>query len=393
MIDFDQILDWKRSGFYPYFPVIESASSSKVKVRGSGEVYMLASCDYLGLSNDSRMKQAAIDAIARFGTNVCGSVAFSGLTEIHEALQHEIAEFMGMEAAVIFPTSYLANIGLLTTIGESEHLLVLDASNHVSIFHGARLSGAKIRTFPHLDYNALEGILRRSRDARSAFVITDGLFSADGDYADLERICAIAKRYDAKVVVDAAHDIGTLGRNGRGLAEDRGVIDSVDFIVGTMSKAMGSTGGFVTGRAPALELLRHFAAPHTSSRVVSPGVAAASLKAIEIVKREGVPRREVLARNVDALWRGLCDIGFKTSRTGSPVIPIYVNGPRSAVKAAAQLQAEGICVCAMVSPSVPTGGDRLRLNVTNLFDAADIAEILDIFARSFESPAYADCFA
>lgn len=377
----DQLHAWKEQGIYPYFPIAHDAPGRIVRMQDGIDCIMLASCDYLGLSNDARMKQAAIEAIQRFGTNICGSIAFSGMTEIHSALQSSLQSFMGTEDAIIFPTSYLANIGAISTIAGPDDLLLMDANNHVSLFQAARLSQAKIRTFSHLNYDVLAGILRRNAGKRRALIITDGLFSADGDYADLRAICQLADTYNALVVVDSAHDLGIHGETGRGLTQEQGVAERVNLIVGTMSKAMGSTGGFVAGRKTLIDRMRHFAGAYHSSRAVSPGVAAASLAALNVVQQEGDARRASLFQNTEHLWCGLKAKGFETSDSASPVIPIYLANAETVLRATKFLQDNGVCVCGMISPSVQVGSERLRLNVTNMLTHDDCDKTIGVFER------------
>lgn len=381
----DMLEAWRSEGIYPYFPVAQSATGAKVSYRGLDSLYMLASCDYLGLANDPRLKKAAIRAIEIFGTNISGSIAFSGFTELHETLQHDIARFMQCEDAALFATSYLANVGILATVAGPGDLIAMDAHNHVSLFDGARLSGATLRTFPHRDYDRLERMMQRSTKG-GKFIVTDGLFSADGDLADLDKICEIARHYDARVIVDAAHDVGVFGASGAGLAEVAGRTHDVWLTVGTMSKAFGSTGGFVAGDRTTIDRLRHYAPTSTSSRSISPGVAAASIAALKVASSEGGTRRDRLWRNCRALWETIQDEGLRTSGVASPVLPIYTKGTEETLRASRILQEAGILTCAMIAPSVPYSRERLRLNVTSHFDEAQIIEIAGILRDVTRAP-------
>lgn len=374
-----QVAEWKSRGIYPYFPVIEEPCGRTVRIQGEGEVIMLASCDYLGFSNDARIKRAAIDGIERFGTNICGSLAFSGMTVLHMELESALEEFMGTESAIIFPTSYLANLGCLSTITGPEDLLLFDSQNHVSLFHGARLSRGTLRTYRHNDIGMLEGLLKRGLSFSNRFIVTDGLFSADGDYANLVEIANLADRYDASIIVDSAHDIGTLGDAGRGIVDACGLLDRVDLIIGTMSKAFGSTGGFIAGKASLITHIRHAAGPFHSSRAVSPGVAAASIKAIELMKSEGAARRIQLTANSLRLNDGLRQRGYDTMHSCSPVIPVLFGDTNRTLEATSWLRKHGVLVCGMIPPSTPEKGARLRLNVTSFLNEIDISSVLELF--------------
>jgi 7-keto-8-aminopelargonate synthetase-like enzyme len=369
----------KAEGNYPFFPIIEGPAGRNVKVRGIGDTIMLASCDYLGLSNDERIKAAAIEGIKQFGTNICGSLAFSGRTTIHEQLEDSIKTYMGTESSIIFPTSYLANLGCLSTVATHDDVLLFDNQNHVSLFGGARMSEATLRTYKHNDMDMLESLLKWSHGFKKRFIVTDGIFSAIGDYAKLDTIVQLAKKYDAAIILDSAHDLGVLGENGRGLAEHFNVLDDIDLIVGTMSKAMGSTGGFVVGKEKYIGKMHYASGPYHSSRAVSPGVAAASVKAFEIAKTEGAQRRHQLSKNTLAINKGLMSLGFDTMGTSTPVVPVLIKDTERTIAVTMWLQKHSILVCGMVPPSTPTNSARLRLNVTSMLNEQDIDTVLNVF--------------
>lgn len=385
-MEYDRLVrEWKEKGIYPYFPVVESPSDRLVRIRGESQAYMLASCDYLGLSNDNRLKMAAISGVMEYGTNICGSLAFSGMTVIHNELERAIQNFMHVEDAIIFPTSYLANLGCLSTICGVNDLLIFDSQNHVSLYHGAALSRATLRTYKHGDMDMLDGILRRAKNFKKLFIVTDGLFSADGDYANTTKICELASKYGARVIIDSAHDIAAFGDQGRGVLDTVADTSCIDLIVGTMSKGFGSTGGFVAGREQLITQMRHAAGPFHSSRAVSPGVAAASREAINIVRIEGAERRDRLNKNAARMLNGLNEMGLDTMGSCSPVIPILIRDSTKTLIAASKLRKRGIIVCAMLPPSTPEGAARLRLNVTCLFHDEDIEDMLAVFKDTLVS--------
>lgn len=373
--------EWKSTGIYPYFPVIEGPSNRVVNIEGEGSVVMLASCDYLGLSNDERVKNAAIDGVRRFGTNICGSLAFSGRTLIHRDLEDSLRDYMGTEDVALFTTAYLANLGAISTISESNDLLLYDSQNHVSLFHGAKLASSTLRTYPHNDMYVLEKLLKRGGTFNKRFIVTDGLFSSDGDFANLEAIAVLAERYDAEIIVDSAHDLGTVGPQGRGLAAELNLTDKVALTIGTMSKAFGSTGGFVAGSKAYIQQIKHAAGPFHSSRAVSPGVAAASLQAIELVKNDGDWRRVALRKNSIRLLKGLQDAGYDTMDSNSQIAPVLLKDTKRTLQASMFLRKHGVIVCPMIPPTTPMNAAILRLNVTSMLTDSDINLILEAFRK------------
>ncbi|GAA1368105.1 7-keto-8-aminopelargonate synthetase-like enzyme [Brevibacterium luteolum] len=277
-----------------------------------------------------------------------------------------------------------ANLAVLTSLAGPEDVIINDRLNHVSIFMGARLSGAKVRTYQHNDMRRLEAILSSTTDKRRRIIVTDGLFSADGDLAPLDTITGLAETYDAMVVVDEAHSFGCLGPRGLGAADHFGVLDKVDVIVGTMSKAIGSTGGFVVTSHDIQLLLRTTAPSYTSSRGASPAVAGATLKALEIIEHDGPELRARLAENVKYISSRLRVEGIDLADTSSQVLPVMIGSEDTTIRVAHWLIEHGVFAAAFTFPNVPRGKGRLRIGVTAAHTRAECDELIDRLLQARE---------
>ena len=386
MFDFiSAVPKWIDQDIYPYFPVIESATDRTVYVEGIGRTIMYASCDYLGLSNDDRIKKAAIAAIEQFGTNVCGSIIFSGYTTIHRKLTRELEAFFNTGEALLFPTSYLANLGVLSTLYGTDDVIICDRQNHVSLFQGASLSGAKVAIYRHNDMNMLEKQLRKHAKAAKRLIVVDGLFSADGDYVDLPSVVSLAERYNAQIMLDSAHDFGLVGENGRGVAEHFGLLDRIDILIGTMSKALGSTGGFVICNSTMATQLRHASGPFHSSRTISPGVAAASLKALEVLREEGKERRQRVHELSNHFIAGARANQYDVLNTISPIIPVMLGSTDLTLQATSYLRSRNVLVSAFIPPATPSNKARLRFGITYNHTPQDIDHTTQLLSAMSES--------
>lgn len=368
---------WEAEGVSPFFPTIESNAGNRVRMNGRDGVLMFGSCDYLGLSQSPAVAEASIQAIRLFGTNTYGAQALCGHTLLHEGIEQHLARVHGKDAALLFPSGMSANLAVLTTLAGPDDVIINDRLNHVSLFMGAGLSGAKVRTYQHNDMNRLEAILSSSMDKRRRLIVTDGLFSADGDLAPLDQITSLAETYDAMVVVDEAHSFGCVGPRGLGAADHFGVVDKVDVIVGTMSKAIGSTGGFVVTDDQSQLLLRTSAPSYTSSRGASPAVAGATLRALEIIEDDGAALRTRLAENVEYLSSRLRVAGIDLGDTSSQVLPVMIGSEDTAIRVAHRLIELGVFTAAFTFPSVPRGRARLRVGVTATHSRAECDELIE----------------
>ena len=347
----------------------------------------LASNNYLGLRDHPRVREAAIRAIQELGVGSAAGRNAADRTRFHEQLERRLAEFKQVEAVVTFQSGYVANIGTIPVLVSAEDLVVYDELSHASTVDGVRLSDGARRTYPHGDTTALESILRdarrRSRGTpryREILVITDGVFGMDGEIAPLPDICAAAERYGATVMVDDAHGSGVLGHGGRGTVDHFGLHEKVRIHVGTLSKALGSAGGFVGCDATTREQLLRRARPIAYSTLLPPGIAAAGIAALEVLEREP-ERLERLWANAKHFRTGLRRLGFDTGASETPIVPIVTRDPIIARQLADRLSDEAITVQPIVPPTVAADRARVRTIVSSEHTRADLDHCLDVLAR------------
>jgi len=378
----DTYLRWEREQRSPYFPVIEDNHGNAVRTDRHEDLLMFGSCDYLGLSQEPALKAAAIDAIERFGTNTYAAQLTCGHTRIHHDVEARLREQTGRPGALLFPSGMLASIAAVSVLAGSEDVVICDRLAHVCLFMGGQLSGAQIRTFPHNSTRRLEAILKESGDKRRRVIVVDGLYSADGDYAPLDEITALAEAYDAMVVVDEAHSFGAVGPNGLGAADLYGVLDKVDVVVGTMSKALGSIGGFiVTGEAFEREL-RYMAPSYTSSRGAAPAVAGATWAALNLLETDGPRLRARLAANTGLVTEALLAADFDLLQTRSHIVPVVVGDEDRTVDVVNWLMDNGIMVATFTYPHVPMGSGRLRIGVSSRHTAEECEFLVETLVKA-----------
>jgi 8-amino-7-oxononanoate synthase len=343
------------------FP-LESATGPIVNHAGRA-VILLSSNDYLGLSTHPQVIQAAIEATERYGTGSGASRLVSGTLPPHTALENALAKFKGAEASLVFGAGYLANIGVIPNLIGRGDLIFADRLCHASLIDGCRLSQAEFRVFRHGDCAHLEALLRRRASNRRTLIITEGLFSMDGDVAPLAELVVLAERYDAMVYVDDAHGTGIMGATGRGTIERFGLERRIPFHMGTLSKALGSYGAYVVGPNEFVQYLLNKARSFIFTTALPPAIAAAALAAITIVEREP-DRRDRLWANRQYLFDGLKNQGFRLTPTVSPILPVLVGDPAQASAFADRLLAHGVYAPAIRPPTVPDGTSRIRFTVT-----------------------------
>ncbi len=334
--------------------------------------------NYLGLAAHPAVKEAACRAIEEYGWGSGASRLISGTMRLHEELEKKLADFKGAEAAIVFPTGYMANVGVISSLTGSGDLVVVDKLNHASIVDGCRLSGAQIRVYPHRDVSRLERILKGAAKYKRRLVITDSIFSMDGDLALLDGIVKVAKRFDSWVMVDEAHATGVLGANGRGGAELLGVEKGIDISMGTLSKALGGTGGFVTGSAALVDFLRNRARSFIYTTSPPPASCAAAIAAINMV-RKGPNLRVSLLEKAEKLRRGLCSLGIDTMGSQFHIVPVLVGDAGEALKLSRQLFEKGVLAPAIRPPTVRKGKSRLRLSPMATHRDEDIKYLLEAF--------------
>lgn len=370
--------DLSKSGNYTFFPVVKTASSREIVLENVQKLVNFGSCDYLGLSNDDRLKTAAQNAISCLGTNISGAMLMSGYTYLHRNFESALASMFEGYHALMFTTSFLANLGAIPMIVGHKDVIIMDKLSHSCLIQGALLSKAKIRVYKHNDMEDLEQILREYENTDTKkVVLTDGVFSADGDLANLASLVSLCERYNAISYVDDAHGVGILGDNGCGLAEHCGVLGRVDFISGTMSKSFGSTGGFLLIKDQSTyNLIRHTCHCYTGSRAVSPGVVAASLESLEINKTEGVMRRKKAASLAGLMISELTKNKFNILHTETPIVPIVFGGVATTGRIAKELMDKGFLASHFLPPFVEHNKARLRVGVTYNHTEEDVISFI-----------------
>ncbi|MBI5747962.1 MAG: 8-amino-7-oxononanoate synthase [Nitrospinae bacterium] len=376
----DELAELKREGLYRELKIIEGEQGNRVRI-GGREVILLSSNNYLGLASHPEIKKAAVSAIEKFGCGSGASRLISGSMELHKELEEKIASFKKTESAILFNSGYTANLGVLSSICGKGDVIFCDKLNHASIIDGCLLSGAELKRYPHKDIDALEKFLKKSSGFKKRLIVTDGIFSMDGDIAPLKAIVLLAKRYSAILMVDDAHATGILGKNGRGTGEYFGLNDSIDIIMGTLSKAVGSFGGFVAGRKKLIEFLINRARSFIYTTSLPPSVIASSIAAIDIIEK-GDDLRDLLWKNVRYLKDGLKNIGFDIMGSESQIIPVFVGDTHRAVEMSQMLLKEGVFVQGIRPPTVPHGKSRLRVTVMATHSKADLDAALESFEKA-----------
>jgi 8-amino-7-oxononanoate synthase len=356
---------------------IGSSQGPRVTINGR-EVVLLCSNNYLGLAEHPALKQASCDAMDRYGSGSGASRLVSGNTELHEELERRIAAFKGAESAILFNSGYAANTGVIPAVAGEGGLVLSDRLNHASIIDGCRLSRARTEVFRHRDMDHLETLLRSNTTAPRKLIVTDGVFSMDGDIAPLPDLVRLAERYHAILMVDDAHATGVLGKQGRGTAEHFGLEDRVHIQMGTLGKALGSFGAYVAGPRDVVRYLLNTCRSYLFSTSLPPAVCAASIASLDVLDAEPW-RRERLWENRNRLAHGLASLDVRTAPSETPIFPLLVGSSDQALQASQEAFAEGIFATAIRPPTVPDGSARLRATVMATHSEEDIAEAVRIF--------------
>lgn len=365
-----EIADIKNKGLYRRLSTIESAQMPRI-IKNGRELVLLCSNNYLGLSTHPEVKKAAIEAVESYGTGAGGARLASGNTELYERLEEKIAQFKGTESAVVFSTGYMANIGTIASIMQKGDLILSDELNHASIIDGCRLSKAEVKIYPHRDIPNLEKALKESRHERK-LIVTDGIFSMDGDIAPLPEIVELAEKYDAMVMVDDAHATGVLGKHCRGTCELFNV--EVDINMGTLSKALASAGGYIAGDYELIDYLRNRARAFIYSTALPPPAVAAAKAAIEVVEKEAPAKK--LWQNVALYKKGLKDMGFAI-KSETQIVPLLTGETEKTVQVSEELEKLGVFALGIRPPTVPEGKARIRTSLMATHSEQDIKAALD----------------
>ncbi len=368
----------RQAGMYSFFRVIESAQDPEVSI-GGRRLIMLGSNNYLGLTNDPRVKEAAIEAIRRYGSGCAGSRFLNGTLDLHVLLEKRLAEFTRQDAAVTFATGFQVNLGAISCLVGKGDTVYLDKQDHACIIDGARLSFGEVRKFRHNDPSDLSRQMRQD-GGRGRFIVVDGVFSMEGDIAPLPEILAAARESAAGVMVDDAHGIGVLGPTGRGTCEHFGVEEEVDLIMGTFSKSLASVGGFIAGNATIIDYIKHKARTMIFSAAPPPASVAAALATLDII--EGEPeRRARLWQNTLFFREGLKSLGLDTGNSQTPVVPIVVGEDAVALEMVQRLHEAGIFVNCVLSPATPPGRALIRTSLMATHTREQLARALEAIEK------------
>lgn len=376
--DFTAAREAMAAGIYPYFHQLQSAQDTEVVIDNK-HVIMVGSNNYLGLTNDPRVKKAALQAIEKYGTGCSGSRFLNGNLDIHVELENRLAKFMQRETALVFSTGFQTNLGIISALAGKGDFIICDRQNHASIFDASRLSFAKTFKYEHNNMGALERLLKWIGEKGGKLVVVDGIFSMEGDLANLPEICGLAKKYGARVMVDDAHGLGVLGKNGRGTAEYFGVEDQVDVVMGTFSKSFASLGGFMTATDSACHYVQHVSRPLIFSASMPPAAVAATIKALEIIETEPF-RREHLMKMAARLRDGLHDLGFDVGNSVTPVVPVVIGPDGLVFSACKKLLEAGVYTNPVISPATPPGRALIRTSLSATHTPEQVDKTVAAFA-------------
>jgi 8-amino-7-oxononanoate synthase len=365
-------------GLYPYFHPLSSGQDTGVVIDGKPMI-MIGSNNYLGLTSHPEVKEAAIKAVEKYGSGCSGSRFLNGTLDLHVELEEKLAKFVRKEAALVFSTGFQTNLGTISALVSKHDYVVTDRADHASIFDACRLSFGDTMKYKHNDMEDLERVLSGLEEEAGKLIVIDGVFSMEGDLANLPEIVKVGQKYGARIMVDDAHGIGVMGTNGRGTAEHFGVEDKIDLIMGTFSKSFASLGGFIAGEEAIIHYLKHISRELIFSASMPPSAVAATLKALEIIQREP-QRRKRLWEITDRMHQEYRNLGFDIGTTETPVIPIIVGEDLQTFKFWRELFDQGIFANPIISPAVPKGKALIRTSYTATHTDQQMDKVLKVFA-------------
>jgi glycine C-acetyltransferase len=376
----EKLNELKDQGVYRKLTVLGSASGPRCIINGK-KVINLSSNNYLGFANHPRLKNAAIKAIEEWGVGAGAVRTIIGNMSIHEQLEEKLAKFKHVEAVLTFQSGFTANAGCIPAVTEAGDVIITDELNHASIIDGCRLSKADVVRFKHSDMQDLERVILEVKDKyKTKMIITDGVFSMDGDIAKLPEIVELAEKYGCITYVDDAHSSGVLGSNGQGSAHHFGLSDRVDIQIGTLSKAIGVVGGYVAGRRNLIEWLNHRGRPFLFSTALPPAVVMACMEAVDILS-ESTELTDKLWDNAKYLKAGLDKLGFNTGNSETPITPVIAGEAKTAIELSRRLFEEGVFAQSIVFPTVARDAARVRTIVTAAHTKEDLDEAIATFAK------------
>ena len=373
----------KAAGVYPYFRAISSEQDPEVIINGK-KVLMFGSNCYTGLVNDPRIKEAAIEATRKYGTGCAGSPFLNGTLDLHKNLENRIAEYIGKEDVMIYSTGFGVNLGVVSTLTGREDYILWDEQDHASIIEGRRLAFSKTLKYKHNDMESLEKQLQQCAPDKVKLIVTDGVFSMEGDVANVPEIVRLAKKYNASVMVDEAHSIGVFGNGGRGVCNLFGVTDDVDLVMGTFSKSFASLGGFIATDKEITNYLRHHSRSYIFTASITPASTAAALKAIDIMIEEP-ERQENLWKLTNMALEGFRSRGFEIGNTSTPIIPLFIRDNFKTFAITRDLLEEGIFVNPVVSPAVAPQDTLIRFSLMATHTAEQVEHALETITKVFRN--------
>lgn len=370
-------------GVYPYFRCIDSEQDTEVMMSGK-KVLMFGSNSYLGLTNHPRIKEAAIEAVRKYGTGCAGSRFLNGTLDIHIQLENELAEFVGKDEALVYSTGFQVNLGVLSCLTGRRDTILCDELDHASIVDGRRLSFSTLRKFKHNDMEHLERELQRCEPDTIKLIVVDGVFSMEGDVANLPEIVRLKEKYNASIFVDEAHGLGVLGREGRGTCDHFGLAKDVDLIMGTFSKSLATIGGFVAGDKEVINYIRHNARSYIFSASNTPAATAAAIEALHIMQEE--PER------IQNLWdvtnyalKNFRELGFEIGATSTPIIPIYIRDTEKTFMVTKMLWDEGVFINPVVPPACSPQDTLIRFSLMATHTKEQVDRALEGMVRVFKA--------
>jgi len=366
-----------------YLKSIEGSSGPRVHIDGR-EMIMFASYNYLGLISHPRVKEAAKRAIDEYGTGAAGVRLLAGTTKAHEELEEKIAQFKKTEDAITYSSGYVTNLAAITTLCQRGDLVIMDKLDHASIIDGCMLSGANHRSFLHNNMESLENILAQAEHYQNKLIVVDAVYSMDGDIANLPELSRLAKKYNAKLMVDEAHSIGVIGETGHGIEEHFGLENSVDIYMGTLSKTIPSIGGYLAGDKDLISFLKLSSRPFIFSASLPPVAVVTAKTCFEVMESEPELVKQ-LQRNIKHFREGLKKLGYDTGQSQTAIVPIMVGEEEKTLQLCRIVNEEGVFICPILFPAVPKGTNRLRAHVLATHTPEDIEKALHIFEQAGKS--------
>jgi 8-amino-7-oxononanoate synthase len=378
--DYSLVDEYKAKGLYPYFRAIETGTDTEVYIQGK-KMLMFGSNSYMGLTFNEKTIRRATQNLGEHGTGCAGSRFLNGTLNLHEELEEKIARFMRREGVLLFSTGYMTNQGILSCIVGKNDIVYVDKLDHASIIDGVRLSFGKVIKFKHNDMDDLRRVLRNAEKKAGKLIVVDGVFSMEGDLADLPGIVDLAQQYNARIMVDEAHAVGVLGDNGRGTAEHFGLEDKVDIQMATFSKSFATIGGFTASHGSVIEYIKHHSRPLIFSASLPPAVLGAVDAALEIIQNEPQRRRR-LKQIADKMRSSFKEMGYNVGMTVTPIVPLIIGEMDKCFMLWKELTENGLFVNPVIPPAVPPGGSLIRTSYIATHTDEQLDGALEIFKKA-----------